>query len=221
MKLAEAYIMISDLAYKPFEQIFSEEQISQIIINKGKAGQLLEVTLGKKLDSANIDFEDGELKTNKCDKHGNPCETIFITQISKVIDDLLNKRRFEETHLYEKINNILYVPVCKDGNPREWMYLPPVHVDLMSNEFSDILETCRKDYYIICEQLKLHIENSGSIHTSNGEYIQVRSKDAKDSNDNYHPIYSNEYGRYISDKNHAFYFKKNFVCAIKSKHQKC
>lgn len=216
MKLAEAFIIISHLAYKPFGQIFSEEQISQIIVNKGKTGQLLELTLGKKLDNANTDFEDGELKTNKCDKYGNPRETIFITQISKVIDDLLNGRQFEETHLYEKINNILYVPVCKDGVPHEWMYLPPVHVDLMSSKFTDILKTCREDYYSICGQLKLHIEKSGSIHTSNGTYIQVRSKDAKDSNDNYHPIYSNIYKRNISNKNHAFYFKKEFVYAIKS-----
>jgi DNA mismatch repair protein MutH len=38
--------------------------MSSIIVNKGKTGQLLELALGKKPDSANTDFEDGELKTN-------------------------------------------------------------------------------------------------------------------------------------------------------------
>jgi DNA mismatch repair protein MutH len=37
--------------------------------------------------------------------------------------------------------------------------------------------------------------------------VQVRSKDSKP----YHPIYSNHYGRYISNKNHALYFMKSFM----------
>ena len=54
-----------------------------------------------------MDFEDGELKTNKCDASGKPKETVFITQIAGVIDELIEEKTFEETHLYEKINNIL------------------------------------------------------------------------------------------------------------------
>lgn len=96
--------------------------MDMIIVNKGKTGQLLELALGMHLSSTNLDFEDGELKTNKCDAYGNPKETVFITQISSVIDELINQRPFEDTHLYEKISNILYVPVCKDGDPRTWMF---------------------------------------------------------------------------------------------------
>ena len=64
-----------------------------IIKNKGKTGQMLELALGKKLDSFNIDFEDGELKSNKCDATGKPLETVFITQIASVIDELLQKKK--------------------------------------------------------------------------------------------------------------------------------
>ena len=55
----------------------------------------------------------------------------------------------------------------------------------------------------------MHIETSPDrrIHTSNGQHIQVRSKDSMP----YHPIYSGVYGRYVSNKNHAFYFRKEFV----------
>jgi DNA mismatch repair protein MutH len=65
--------------------------------------------------------------------------------------------------------------------------------------------------------LKQHIETSadGYIHTSNGRHIQVRSKDAKDARGHYHPIYSTTYGRNVSNKNHAFYFQKQFVYDIK------
>ena len=98
----------------------------------------------------NLDFDDGELKTNKCDNAGNPKETVFITQISSVIDELIQERPFEETHLYEKISNILYVPVCKDGSPKDWMFLPSIHIDLRSPRYAQLRDIWRSDYYSIC-----------------------------------------------------------------------
>ncbi len=212
MKLSDASLKLNRLSNIPFGELFSSKEIADIIKNKGKTGQLLELALGLKNTSNNLDFEDGELKTNKCDKNGKPLETVFITQIHSVIDDLILKKTFEETHLYEKINNILYVPVCKEGNPVDWMFLPCIHIDLNKPEFSSLLEIWRSDYYSICDQLKKHIETStdGFIHTSNGTHIQVRSKDSKP----YHPIYSKIYGRNVSNKNHAFYFQKQFVYDI-------
>ena len=212
MKLKEAQKKIIRICDIPFCEIFEESDFETIIRNKGKTGQLLELALGKKLDSFNIDFEDGELKSNKCDASGKPLETVFITQIASKIDELLQEKPFEETHLFEKINNILYVPVCKVGNPREWMFLDAIHIDLSDSRYSSLLEIWEDDYYSICKQLKNHIETSpdGYIHTSNGTHIQIRSKDSKP----YHPIYSHTYGRYVSNKNHAFYFQKQFVYDI-------
>lgn len=213
MKLEEACNRFNRLAGILFGDLFSPADMNMIIINKGKTGQLLELSLGMNLSSTNLDFDDGELKTNKCDAAGNPRETVFITQISSIIDELIQERPFEQTHLYEKISNILYVPVCKDGDPKNWMFLPSIHIDLASPRFSELRNIWRNDYYSICRQLKRHIETSpdGFIHTSNGQHIQVRSKDSKP----YHPIYSSTYGRYVSDKNHAFYFQKQFVYDIR------
>lgn len=213
MRLEEACNRFNRLAGIRFGDLFSPADMNMIIINKGKTGQLLELSLGMNLSSTNLDFDDGELKTNKCDAAGNPRETVFITQISSVIDELIQERPFEQTHLYEKISNILYVPVCKDGDPKNWMFLPSIHIDLASPRFSELRNIWRNDYYSICRQLKRHIETSpdGFIHTSNGQHIQVRSKDSKP----YHPIYSSTYGRYVSDKNHAFYFQKQFVYDIR------
>lgn len=212
MKLKEAQDKIIRLCNIPFCEIFDESDFETIIRNKGKTGQLLELALGKKLDSFNIDFEDGELKSNKCDANGKPLETVFITQIASKIDELLQEKPFEETHLYEKISNILYVPVCKVGNPQDWIFLDAIHINLSEPRYSSLQEIWEDDYYIICKQLKNHIETSrdGFIHTSNGTHIQIRSKDSKP----YHPIYSNTYGRYVSNKNHAFYFQKQFVYDI-------
>ena len=215
MRLEEACKRFNKLAGIRFGDLFSQDQMKMIIINKGKTGQLLELSLGMHLSNSNLDFDDGELKTNKCDAAGNPRETVFITQISSIIDELIQERPFEQTHLYEKISNILYVPVCKDGDPRTWMFLPSIHIDLTSPRFAVLRKIWRDDYYSICHQLREHIETTGSIHTSNGQHIQVRSKDAKP----YHPIYSNVYGQYVSNKNHAFYFQKKFVYDIQYMNQ--
>ena len=51
----------------------------------------------------------------------------------------------------------------------------------------------------------------GYIHTSNGSFIQIRSKDSKP----YSPIFSAQYDRDISNKNHAFYFKKEFMQEVR------
>lgn len=212
MKLYEAERKLNRLVGIRFNELFTEDELQFIKINKGRTGQLLELSLDMRLSNTNRDFEDGELKTNKCDSSGNPKETIFITQISSMFDDLVEGIPFEQTSLFEKIDNILYVPVSKDGIPEDWFFLPSIHVDLNLTEFMELRTDLERDYYEICNLLREYIENGydGFIHTANGRYIQIRSKDSKP----YHPIYSNYYGREISNKNHAFYFKKEFVYEI-------
>lgn len=209
MRLEEANRRFNEIAGIPFAELFSRSELEYIIINKGKTGQLLELALGLHLSSTNLDFEDGELKTNKCDSRGYPLETVFVTQISGVIDELIQEVPYERTHLFEKTSNILYVPVCKEGALETWMFLPSIHVDVQTRQFNEFVDIWRDDYYSICRQLRYHIEHSpdGFIHTSNGTHLQIRSKDAQP----YRPIYSGVYGRYVSNKNHAFYFQKQFV----------
>lgn len=217
MYLQEAKEIIQKLSGIPFSKLFSENDFESITRNKGKAGQLLELAIGKKLDNCNLDFVDGELKTNKCDSFGNPEESIFITQISNCIDELLTNKRFEETHLYAKINNLLYVPVCKEGESYSWKFLDPIHIDLNRPEFSELMNIWRKDYYSICMQLNQHIKTSpdGFIHTSNGKHLQIRSKDSKRKDGSYNEIYSDFYKKTVSNKNHAFYFQRKFIYDIR------
>ncbi|MGL5715786.1 MAG: hypothetical protein ACRCX2_22380, partial [Paraclostridium sp.] len=82
-------------------------------------------------------------------------------------------------------------------------------VNLNETKFKEIREQLEEDYYSICKQLNEHIKTAPDkfIHTSNGKYIQIRSKDSKP----YHAIYSETYGKEVSNKNHAFYFKKDFM----------
>lgn len=94
MRLEDAKIALKPLINKRFREIFTPSQMENIIRAKGRSGQLLELALGLQNTNTTLDFIDGELKTNKCDKEGNPQETMYITQISKIIDDLLLKKIF-------------------------------------------------------------------------------------------------------------------------------
>ena len=211
MKLIEAQTRIEKLAYVPFKEYLLPNQVQYAMmkINKGKTGQLLELTIGLELSNTPLDFEDGELKTNKCDRSGKPLETMFITQIASIIDELLAKRKFQETKLYKKFQRLLYVPISKDGNPEDWMYLPPIQIDLSLPKYQFLAQQLESDYYDICDQLnqQLSESNRSTLHTASGKFIQIRTKDSKP----YHPIFSNIYKREISDKNRAFYFKKEFM----------
>lgn len=213
MRLAEASERLNRISCIPFSKLFSDEDMRTIELNKGKTGQLLELALGMKLSTKNMDFDDGELKTNKCDRDGYPQETVFITQIASMIDDMLSDVPFERTRLYRKISNILYVPVCKDGPPPGWMFLPSIHIDLEYPQFSRLRDVWCKDYDSICKQFhdQLQLSPSSMLHTANGLHLQVRTKDSIP----YTPIYSAVYQRVVSDKNRAFYFQKSFVYDIR------
>jgi DNA mismatch repair protein MutH len=209
MKLDDAKPELDKIINIPFAYIMTKDQLQGITIAKGKSGQLLELALGLNNTSSTLDFEDGELKTNKCDSLGSPKETMYITQVSSIIDELLSFKNFYDTRLYKKIDNLLYVPINKEGKPEEWCFLPYKHINLKDSKHKPLKERLENDYVSICRQLIEHIEKSsdGYIHTSNGDFIQIRSKDSKP----YSPIYSKIYKKNVSNKNHAFYFKKDFM----------
>ena len=89
-----------------------------------------------------------------------------------------------------------------------------IQVDLSLPKYAELAAQLEADYYNICDQFNAQLSesNRATLHTASGEFIQIRTKDSKP----YHPIYSNIYGREISDKNRAFYFKKDFMKYIVS-----
>lgn len=214
MKLSDAKLKINKLANIPFKEYLNPELFQNIVTNKGKTGQILELTIGLQLSNTTLDFEDGELKTNKCNSIGNPLETMFITQTASIIDELLDSKPFHESKLFSKLQHLLYVPIIKDGSPENWMYLPCVEVDLSLDKYCSLAKKLEEDYYDICNQMnqQLSLSKNASLHTVSGQFIQIRTKDSKP----YTSIYSQKYGRIISDKNRAFYFKKEFMRYITS-----
>ena len=213
MKLAEAHNIIKQISNQRFGTLISEEYFSDIVKNKGKAGQILEkIILHLNLSSTLRDFDDGELKTNKCDATGKPLETMAITQISSIIDSLILAEPFEKSNLAIKISNFLYVPIVREGDSHNWFFMEPIHIDFSNPKYMEIWKQIEEDYYTICKKIKNDIETKGTISTSNGKFIQIRTKDSAP----YHPIFSKIYGKNISNKNYAFYFKKDFMNSIQA-----
>ncbi len=217
MKLNDAYKKLINLKGKTVGEILSkfESSVKEFKINKGGIGQMLLLYLGLPLDSKLTDFVDGELKTNKTDSKGNSKETIFITQILSTIDELIDDtpKSFWNSNLFKKIKNVIVVGICKDDDDiGKWKFTFCYNFSYKENK--KLYDQFKKDYESICEKLKDHIQNSKDnyIHTSSGKFIQIRSKDSKP----YHPIYSKKYKKYVSNKNHAFYFLKDFIKHVKS-----
>ena len=214
MKMDEALPLLRECVGAKFGDLFSDLP-ENTVRNKGEIGQMLLLKIGLKLDSALTDLEDGEIKTNKSDENGVSQETMFITQISNQIDTLLSvpPLPFEESNFYNKIRRLAFLPVCRESkNNKDWFFVSLYNVNLsIQKELKNQLE---EDYISICKKLRRHIEHSRdeNIRTSSGQFIQNRTKDhkTKDSK-SYHPIFSKTYGRLISNKNHAFYFRKEFM----------
>lgn len=195
---------------KPLKELVPDDtNFEEFNINKGKAGQLLELAIGKSLDNKPKDFKDGELKTYKAKEDKRAKETIAITQISSNnIDDILEEKPFKKSSLYDKIENTLFVPTLKEGNPEDWEFLDAIQVDLKKEK--SLKKELKKDYKKICAKTKENIENGDSLHTVSGKFLQIRSKDTKP----YHKVHSEKYNRDVSNKNYAFYFKKDFIDEI-------
>lgn len=178
--------------------------------NKGFAGQFLEKLLGLQLSNSKLDFENGELKTNKSKTDGSPMETMAITQIGTQFDDLFyNDKSFHDTHLYHKIESVLYVPAVKGEKEEDWYFLPAYYLDLKDNDaLKKILDD---DFETIKAKVQAMMDTGDSmLHTANGKYMQIRTKDSKP----YNPINSKKLGRNVSNKGFAFYFKKEFMQSI-------
>ena len=210
MTTAEALPLLQAARGIPFRELFAGHP-ADLYTNKGNVGQMLERYIGLRLGNALVDFADGELKSNKTSPDGKPLETIAITQIKSVIDTLIAEPRtpFADSNVRKKINHMLLVPVVKEPakETESWYVLDVVRVEIVPD--SALYRQLEADYNTICEQLRAHVETSpdGFIHTSSGHYLQVRSKDSIP----YKPIESAAYGRAVSDKNHAFYFRKRFM----------
>ena len=221
ISLEEALPIINQVANQPFKDLFKDKTIFSDILNKGKSGHLLEHTLiGLDLTSDLLDFTNGELKTVIWREYGfTPDDTMAITMVNTDIDDFLSDMPYEESHLYKKIKNFILVPVVKKQKsgknwPAEnWYYGTPYHVSINMPQYKDFYDQLKRDYYSIKEQIINILNNNGFLETTNGKYLQIRTKGSgKDT-----VCFSKIYNRNINSSGaaYAFYLKLDGLKKIK------
>ncbi len=160
--------------------------------NKGVRGQLLELALGIPNSSKLTDLVDGELKSY------TKGESVAVTQLRHTLTEVFNKTPFNQSKLGIKISRTLYVAFDRNNN-----FLGTA----THTKTNPLIE---QDYNDICD----FIRNTKTLKTFTGRngILQIRTKDSKDRNGNYHPIKWE--GKEISNKGFAFYLTGRYAKTI-------
>jgi DNA mismatch repair protein MutH len=141
--------------------------------NKGEVGVLLEKLTGIPQSSACLDCEDGELKVFpvKRNKAGKliPKETIAVTMINK---ELLKSETFENSRVFKKLSNTLYVPYERTGD--NVTYLEPTLVNLTADKYKPLYEKLKTDY----DYIRNKFIESDVMSSEDGVILQNRTKGA-------------------------------------------
>ena len=160
--------------------------------NKGVRGQLLELALGIPNSSKLTDLVDGELKSF------TKGESVAVTQLRHTLTEVFNNTPFNKSKLGIKISRTLYVAFDRQNN------------FLGTATHTETNKLIEEDYNDICD----YIRNTKTLKTFTGRngILQIRTKDSKDRNGNYHPIFWE--GQQISNKGFAFYLTGRYAKSI-------
>ena len=203
--------MNTEEAFKKINMLKGKSIDSIDLINKGNDGQRVMTAIGLANDSRPLDFDDGDLKTNKHLK-GKPSETLFISQIKKRIGEFENGLKFHDSWIYAKIKRFVYLPIHKDNSPNHVIGIP----QLISEEiYPDLYKKIEEDFNYVSLNIQNCIQNKEALHTTTGpnNFLQIRSKDSKKKDGTYNAIVFNEHQLY--SKNMAFYFTIPFLKELK------
>ena len=137
-------------------------------VNKGNVGLWLERAVGIPASGACLDCVDGELKAFplKTNRAGGlvPKETVAVTMCDV---SLLCAQPFEESRVYKKLENTLFVPYLRTGD--DVTFYAPV---LCTKEHA-LMSALKADYEVLQTNAR-----AGVMTGTLGSYLQTRTKGA-------------------------------------------
>lgn len=215
--IREAYDKVKMLTGKHYIDCLPDELKERLLDgyakkNKGIAGQVLELYIGKPLDTKHIDFDDGELKQSKTNKKKVMSESTAITMLGHAVDELYEDDiTFLESCVGTKMERTLFVGM-RNGmslDPSQWSIDGTALMDLHKARNAELLRMLEEDFHSIQKQARSKAERGAMMGTINGpnDFLQIRTKGSALKT----PIYSQRFGRAISTKNFAFYAKTKFT----------
>ncbi len=172
--------------------------------NKGKRGQELEQLLGKELCSGLLDFDDGEGKSFKSR------QTIAVTQLLHVLDELINGVSFKQSKVFTKLSNCWFIRFTKDDKfDRDLIfnrYTHPLIFDQLSEDW-DYISDCVRSAYNNGQQLRTFNgpRDKNGVH----KLLQIRTKASPNKKTGkYTPLVYN--GQQLKNKYMGFYLTTKF-----------
>jgi len=133
--------------------------------NKGQVGGRFENYIGIPTTRDRCDYskygsiEAGDCKTAKFLK-GIPSEPVDIIMLQEILHEAMNNVSFRESSVYEKIQQVHFAPINKDGNVEEWTFGENFIMSDYDNDWNPIYEQIEKDYNHITERIRT-IVNAG------------------------------------------------------------
>lgn len=203
-----------NLAGKTLSEVANEYKIdvpNNLRREKGWIGLLLEHALGATAGSKPVpDFPELgiELKSIPIDRYGKPLETTFVC-VAPLVG--LVGSRWENSHIRNKLNRVLWVPVVSE---REI----PVAERVIGCPFiwspnDEEEQALRSDWLELTDMIVLgEVEN---IHGKHGEFLQLRPKAA---NSAAKTKAFDKHGRPFMTLPRGFYLKTNFTSMLIQKH---
>lgn len=131
--------------------------------NKGSVGGEFEKKIGIPKSSDRCDYSDGgDCKTLKF-KNGKPDESCDIIMLQEILYEAMNNVPFYESAVYEKIKQVHFAPINKDGEIDEWTF--GKNFEISRDTHPSLYEQMEKDYNHITERIRTLV-NSGQYITA-------------------------------------------------------
>ena len=114
---------------------------------------------------------------------------------------------FERSPLCTKLDNLVVVPVVKNGSCADWYLLDVSQIDL-KQKMAHLKKKFADDYALICSEIRRKVSAGLNISTTNGQL----SSDTEQRIARQIDLYFLDYlDGMFPDKNYAFYIQKNFM----------
>lgn len=132
--------------------------------NKGSVGGEFEKKIGIPKSSERCDYRDGgDCKTLKFLKN-YPAECCDIIMLQEILHEAMNNVPFYESAVYEKIQQVHFAPINKDGDIDEWTF--GENFVISKDTHPELYNQMEKDYDHLTERIRTLVNSGQYISAS-------------------------------------------------------
>ena len=132
--------------------------------NKGSVGSEFEKKIGIPKSSERCDYIDsGDCKTLKF-KNNKPAECCDIIMLQEILHEAMNNVPFYKSAVYEKIQQVHFAPINKDGEIEEWTF--GENFVISKDTHPALYNQMEKDYRHITERIRTLVNSGQHISAS-------------------------------------------------------